>query len=213
VRTRIKFCGLTHNDDISAAIGLGADAIGFNCYKGSKRFVSIETLSGLSAAVPAFVVRVGVFVNPDRNDVRSALPYLDLLQFHGDETAEFCGSFERPYMKAVRVSSTLEVPSLTSDYPDARAVLIDKHTKKRTGEVVFGGSGETVKWHHVSSDVPLVLAGGLDPDNVASAICSVRPFAVDVASGIESANERPGRKSRQLMSAFVAAVRQADMEN
>ena len=212
-RTRIKFCGLTHVADVAAAVGAGADALGFNLFEGSRRFVSPDSLEVLTRAVPAFVVRVGVLVNPDRALVSAVLSHLELLQFHGDETAEFCASFGRPYMKAVRVASTSDALPLARMYPDARAILIDKLSVKQGEGVVYGGSGETMTWERVVSKTPMVLAGGLDPDNVGAAISTVRPFAVDVASGIEHKDETAGRKSTEAMNDFIAAVRQADMEN
>ena len=205
-RTRIKFCGLTHVADVAAAVGVGADALGFNLFEGSRRFVSPDSLAILTRAVPAFVVRVGVLVNPDRGLVSSVLPHVDLLQFHGDETAEYCASFGRPYIKAVRVASTSDVQPLARMYPDARAILVDKLTRTQGDEVVYGGSGETMVWERVVSETPMVLAGGLDPGNVGDAITTVRPFAVDVASGIERKDETGGRKSAEAMSAFVAAL-------
>ncbi|MBB3140550.1 phosphoribosylanthranilate isomerase [Halomonas organivorans] len=203
-RTRVKFCGLTRPEDVDAAVAAGADALGFVLWSGSRRAVDIERLAMLSARVPAFVTRVGLFVDPDPELVASAAEHLDLLQFHGEETPAFCEAVGRPWIKALRMRDKLDLPQAARDYHAARALLLDAY---RPG--VPGGTGETFDWTRIPASLakPVILAGGLTPANAAEAIASVRPFAVDVSGGIEAA---PGVKDAELMADFLKAVRRAD---
>ncbi|QEM81556.1 phosphoribosylanthranilate isomerase [Halomonas binhaiensis] len=201
VRTRVKFCGFTRPDDVDVAVRLGTDALGFVLWPGSKRGIDQHTLPMLASRVPAFVTRVGLFVNPSREEVESCLPHLDLLQFHGDESPEFCAQFGSHWIKALRMKDDLDLYQAAEDYRDARGLLLDAY---RPG--VPGGTGETFDWSRIPSDLPkpVILAGGLSADNVAEAISRVRPFAVDVSGGIESA---PGLKDAAAMRAFISAVK------
>ncbi|MCE8002423.1 phosphoribosylanthranilate isomerase [Billgrantia ethanolica] len=203
-RTRIKFCGLTREQDVADAVAAGADALGFVLWPGSKRCVDEARLAALAARVPAFVTRVGLFVDQQPELIARCAEHLDLLQFHGDETPAFCAGFGRPWIKALRMRDDLDLHAAAEAYAGAQALLLDAY---RPG--VPGGTGETFDWSRIPANLakPVILAGGLGPDNVAQAIERVRPFAVDVSGGVETA---PGRKDCGLLAAFAAAVAQAD---
>jgi phosphoribosylanthranilate isomerase len=209
-RTRVKICGLTRIEDVQAACALGADAVGFVCYAGSPRHVAPEQLARLAAGVAPFVTPVLLFVNAAADAVRAALAVVPhaLLQFHGDEEHEFCRSFGRPYLRAVAVGTGVDLLNCERQYPSAAAVLADAPS------AAFGGSGQTFDWDRLPAPaertLPLVLAGGLQPDNVGAAIGRVRPHAVDVSSGVEQAR---GVKSVERMRSFLAAVRRANDES
>ncbi|TLF48611.1 phosphoribosylanthranilate isomerase [Halomonas urmiana] len=204
LRTRIKFCGMTRPQDVDAAVAAGADALGFVLWSGSKRAIDEQRLAELSARVPAFVTRVGLFVDPSASLVARCAPHLDLLQFHGDETPEACEAAGRPWIKALRMREGLDLHGAAETYRGARALLLDAY---RPG--VPGGTGETFDWSRIPASLakPVILAGGLTPDNVDAAIAAVGPFAVDVSGGIETA---PGVKDATRMAAFLSAVRRAD---
>ncbi|MFG6158271.1 phosphoribosylanthranilate isomerase [Halomonas sp. 1390] len=203
-RTRVKLCGLTREADVDAAVAAGADALGFVLWPGSKRAIDEQRLAELSARVPAFVTRVGLFVDPSPSLVERCASHLDLLQFHGDETPEACEAAGRPWIKALRMREGLDLPAAAEAYHGARALLLDAY---RPG--VPGGTGETFDWSRIPASLakPVILAGGLTPDNVDAAIAAVGPFAVDVSGGIETA---PGVKDATRMAAFLSAVRRAD---
>ncbi|MCE8019817.1 phosphoribosylanthranilate isomerase [Halomonas sp. MCCC 1A11036] len=203
-RTRIKFCGLTRERDVADAVAAGADALGFVLWPGSKRCVDEERLAALAAQVPAFVTRVGLFVDQNAELIARSAVHLDLLQFHGDETPAFCAGFGRPWIKALRMRDDLDLHAAATAYDGAQALLLDAY---RPG--MPGGTGETFDWSRIpaSLEKPVILAGGLTADNVADAIECVRPFAVDVSGGVEA---EPGCKDPCLLSAFAAAVAEAD---
>ncbi|WP_089684703.1 phosphoribosylanthranilate isomerase [Billgrantia gudaonensis] len=203
-RTRVKICGLTRETDIDAAVAFGADALGFVLWPGSRRAVDEARLARLAAHVPAFVTRVGLFVDQDRELIERCARHLDLLQFHGTEPPAFCEAFGRPWIKALRMRDGLDVPAAATAYASAQALLLDAY---RPG--VPGGTGETFDWSRIPANLakPVILAGGLTPDNVAAAIDAVHPFAVDVSGGVEAA---PGRKDPRRIAAFFSAVRDAD---
>lgn len=205
MRTRIKICGLTRVEDVQDAVHAGADAIGFVFYPSSPRAVGIEQAAPLCAAVPPFVTRVGLFVNEAPQRVREILREvpLNLLQFHGEEDETYCRSFGLPYMKAARVRAGFDLLNYASRFPSACGLLADAWVDG------YGGGGELFDWSMLPAELPLplVLAGGLTPANVATAVRRVRPWAVDVSSGVESAK---GIKDRALIEAFVAGVRDAD---
>ncbi|MDR9439869.1 MAG: phosphoribosylanthranilate isomerase [Halomonas sp.] len=204
LRTRIKFCGMTRPEDVDAAVAAGADALGFVLWPGSKRAVDEQRLAELAARVPAFVTRVGLFVDPDPALVARCAEHLDLLQFHGNESPEACLAVGRPWIKALRMRDGLDLHAAAEAYAGARALLLDAY---RPG--VPGGTGETFDWSRIPAGLakPVILAGGLTPDNVAEAIAAVAPFAVDVSGGIETG---PGIKDVARMAAFLRAVRRAD---
>lgn len=203
--TRIKICGITNLDDLDAAIAAGADSVGFNMYRGSPRYVDIETAKKLVSAVPDHVTAVGLFINEDRAGPIAGEVGFDLLQFSGDESDEQCQAASKPYMKGLRLTKGSEALSMAERYPGATALLLDARL-----DGAYGGTGRTFEWTGIGDlGRPFYLAGGLTPDNVGEAIHRVRPFAVDVASGVES---EPGKKDARRIDMFVAAVRQADEE-
>ncbi len=204
--TRIKICGITRVEDALFAAGAGADAIGLVFYADSPRHVTIDRAAEICAALPPFVTTVGLFVDAEAGligDVLARVP-IDLLQFHGAETVADCEYPGRPYIKALRMRPDVDHSVRVADYPTARGVLLDTY---RPG--VPGGTGEAFDWSQVPSDLktPIILAGGLNPDNVCIAVERVRPWAVDVSGGVESA---PGIKDAARIASFVEAVRAAD---
>lgn len=204
---RIKICGITREEDAIAAASLGADAIGLVFYPQSPRHVSLEQARRIIAVLPPFVTVVGLFVNPDKEQVEQVLQScaVDMLQFHGDETPAFCRVFSRPYLKAVRMRTTQDVVEAARLYSDARAILVDAFV-----EGSFGGTGQVCDWLQLPTDLtlPLVLSGGLHPDNVGRALRLVRPAAVDVSSGVEQSK---GIKSAAAMAAFITEVKHASL--
>lgn len=205
-RTRIKICGITRPEDARAAIAAGADAIGLVFYAPSPRAVTIEQATRIVAEVPPFVSVVALCVNELASDVERIIEGVkpDLLQFHGDESSGFCRQFQRPWVKALRVKDDTDVAAACADYAGARGILLDTWQ-----EGVPGGTGKTFDWQMARTALPLpvVLAGGLNADNVAAAISDVRPFAVDVSGGVEMS---PGIKDAALIRLFISAVRAAD---
>lgn len=204
-RTRIKICGLTREQDVSAAVSAGADALGFVFYPPSPRYVDLDRAAALMAAVPPFVTIVGLFVNPRPEEVDAALARLpiQLLQFHGDEEDATCRSFGRPYLKAARMRQGFDLLNYAAAFPGASGLLLDAFVEG------YGGGGEVFDWRLIprNLDKPLILSGGLNPANVADAVTRVRPWAVDVSSGVESAK---GIKDPAKIAAFVSGVRHAD---
>lgn len=205
MKTRIKICGLTREEDVDAAVAAGADAIGFVFHPPSPRFVTPQRAAELARRVPPFVAVVGLFVNATPETVLAAchaLP-IGILQFHGDEEAAYCRQFARPYLRAARVRPELDLLEFAGAFPDARGLLLDAFVAG------YGGGGEVFDWTLIPPDLPgfLVLSGGLTASNVGSAIARVRPVAVDVSSGVETGK---GIKDHSKIAAFVAAVRKAD---
>jgi len=200
---KVKICGITRVADAQAAEAAGADMIGLMFYEGSPRHVTLEQAVEISRSVSSFVLKVGVFVNPEEADVMEAIRAcgLNLLQFHGDEPPEFCTQFGVMNMKAFRVRDAGSLKALT-DYP-TDAWLLDAYSKAG-----LGGTGEKFNWDLAVEanklGKPIFLAGGLTPENVADAVARVNPFAVDVSSGVESA---PGRKDPAKVKEFVHAAK------
>lgn len=205
MKTRIKICGLTREDDVDAAVAAGADALGFVFYPASPRYVTPQRAAELVARVPPFVDVVGLFVNAAPEAVRAVCDTvpINVLQFHGDEDAAYCRQFARPYLRAARVRPGLDLVEFARSFPDARGLLLDAFVEG------YGGGGHVFDWTLIPPDLPgfLVLSGGLTAANVADAIESVRPVAVDVSSGVEMSK---GIKDHSKIAAFVAAVRKAD---
>lgn len=204
---RIKICGITCAEDAQVAALAGADALGFQFVARSPRAIGAEQAARIIQTLPPFVTTVGVFVDPDPEAVHRVLEIaaLDVLQFHGSEDAALCASFGRPYMKAIPVRGPLDLDELQSTYADAQALLIDTWVDGRSG-----GTGETFDWSlwPRAATMPLVLAGGLTPENVGEAIRATRPQAVDVSGGVES--NQPGRKSAARVRSFIDEVRRVE---
>ncbi|NJD07741.1 MAG: phosphoribosylanthranilate isomerase [Methylococcaceae bacterium] len=206
MRTRVKICGFTRSEDAAEAARLGADAIGLVFYPPSPRHVDIDRAVAICRTLPAFVTVVGLFVDEAREGVEQVMDRvpLDLLQFHGDEPAEYCRSFGRPYFKAVRMAAGTDLAGLAKAYGDARGLLLDADDAQAKG-----GTGTRFDWALVPErcTLPVILAGGLKPDNVVAALEQVRPYAVDVSSGVESAK---GIKDHNKMAAFLNEVHRFD---
>lgn len=201
-RTRVKICGITRVEDAQIAVAAGADAIGLVFYPKSPRAVSIEQAQQIVACVPAFVTCVGLFVDASTSEVQNVLDRvpLDLLQFHGDESPEYCAAFQRPWIKALRVRPGLDLEAAAQRYSASRGLLLDAY---KAG--VPGGTGEVFDWQLIPEQLPLpvVLAGGLDAQNVAQAVRAVKPFAVDVSGGVELGK---GIKDPDKILAFTREV-------
>ncbi|NQD94729.1 phosphoribosylanthranilate isomerase [Pseudomonas sp. CrR25] len=200
---RSKICGITRVEDALVAAEAGADAIGLVFYAKSPRAVTVSQARAIMAALPPFVTTVGLFVDATRSELNSileALP-LDLLQFHGNETAAVCEALQRPYVKALRVRPGDDIAALIEPYANAAGILLDTYVQG-----VPGGTGEAFDWSLVPHGLgkPIILAGGLTPENVRAAIDQVRPYAVDVSGGVEA---RKGIKDAEKVRAFVHAVR------
>jgi phosphoribosylanthranilate isomerase len=206
MRTRVKICGLTRQSDARAAAELGADAVGFVFYEPSPRWVQAEKARALAAVLPPFVTSVGLFVNAEPAWVRNVLERvpLDLLQFHGEESAEYCASFGRPWIKAVRMRPGTDLGVVRAEYGAASGLLLDTYDPS-----MVGGTGRRFDWDLVPADLAphIVLAGGLDPENIADAVRRVRPYAVDVSGGVESDK---GIKDPGKMAAFIIGVKDGD---
>ncbi len=216
MRTRIKICGITRHEDLTCAVTAGADAVGFVFHPSSKRFVSAERAAQLVHALPAFVSSVALFVNPERQVVQEVIETMQptLLQFHGEESPEFCASFSTPYIKAFRAGAPkMDTAQSLSEsclqFSEASAWLFDSYTP------AYGGSGHTFD-HALLSGLlalepaqraPLILSGGLNAQTLLEPVRHIRPWAVDVSSGVES---EPGIKSAPRIVEFVAAVKKAD---
>lgn len=204
-RTRIKICGLTREADVDAAVACGADAAGFVLWQGSKRALDIERAAALARRLPPFVTPVCLFVNASAEHIARAVEAIPnaLLQFHGDESAQDCRAAGRPYLRAARMAPGLALLDFAAAHADAAGLVLDAHVEG------YGGGGKVFDWSLVPRHVPLpvVLSGGLNPANAIAGILAVRPWAVDVSSGVEST---PGLKEATLMRRFCEAVGEAD---
>lgn len=205
MRTRIKICGLTREEDVAAACEAGADAVGFNCYAKSPRYVAPSRLRALAREVGPYTVPVLLFVNAEPavvEEARDAVPHA-ILQFHGDEREPDCSVYGVPYVRAIRMDLGVDLLDCERHFSSAAALLLD------TPSAVYGGTGTAFDWDRIPQrrTRPVILAGGLNSDNVADAVRRVRPYAVDVSSGVE---EGPGIKGAARMAAFIEAVRGAD---
>lgn len=202
MRTRVKVCGITRVGDALAAAVAGVDAIGLIFAEVSPRHVSIEQARSLCAALPPFVTVVGLFVDTAPARIREVLGQvpIDLLQFHGGETAEQCRGYGRPYIKAIAMRAGVDLPAEALRYADAAGLLLDAYSP-----TAAGGTGQVFDWAQAPRDIglPIVLAGGLTPENVAAAIQKARPYAVDVSSGVEQSK---GIKDAAKIAAFMRSV-------
>lgn len=206
MRTRVKICGITRPEDGQAAAYAGADAIGLVFYASSPRAVNIAKAQAIVAALPPFVTVVALFVDPTALEVETVLQNVavDVLQFHGEEAPEFCDRFVRPYLKALRMRAGIDLVAAARRYASAQGLLLDTYK-----EGVAGGTGERFDWMRVPRDldIPIVLAGGLTPENVAAAIQHARPYAVDVSGGVEAAK---GIKDAAKMAALMGEVKRVE---
>jgi len=206
--TRIKICGITREQDLHTVAHSGADAIGFVFYEKSPRHVSLPQATELAHAVPPFVSLVGLFVNPSVESVHEVLAQvsLDVLQFHGEESPQFCAQFGMPYLKAVRVKVGVDLLQYAAEYKDAQGLLLDAFV-----EGTQGGTGESFDWSLIPQSLPLpvILSGGLHAANVTEAIKQVRPYAVDVSSGVEA---QKGIKDAAKVAAFINEVKSIDVQ-
>ena len=207
-RTRVKICGITRPEDAVEAARLGVDAVGLVFYAKSPRYVSIEQARAICQQLSGFVTVVALFMNPDAEQVSQVLAEVpvDLLQFHGEESAEFCRSFDKPYIKALGMGGDGQLSGLVEKYTDARGILLDSNAIGAAG-----GTGKVFDWSLIPEQLcgSIILAGGLNPDNVAEAISKVHPYAVDLSSGVEAA---PGIKDSALMAQLINEVKRVDCE-
>jgi phosphoribosylanthranilate isomerase len=205
VRTRIKICGVRRESDVEAAVEAGADAIGLVFYGPSPRHLTVPRAAELARALPAFITPVGLFVNAEAPEVEAAVAAIPglMLQFHGDETPGYCARFARPYLKAVRMVPGVDLLDSSRRFASAQALLLDAPVE------AYGGGGKVFDWSLVPASVarPVVLSGGLHAGNVIAGIQQMRPWAVDVSSGVESTR---GVKDVALIRRFCEAVREAD---
>ena len=207
---RVKICGITRIEDGLAAANAGADAIGLVFYEPSPRFVAPARAAAICASLPPFVTTVGLFVDATQADIENVLSQvpLDLLQFHGDEPAQFCTRFSRPWIKAVRMKDDVDLYQCAVQYRQAAGLLVDSYVAG-----IPGGTGETFNWDRLPKDLslPVVLAGGLQPGNVADAVAQVRPWAVDVSGGVEQKTVQGGRsggiKDHSAIRAFIKSAK------
>ena len=200
--TKVKICGFTNAENAQQAALAGIDAIGLNFYAKSPRHIDIDSAREIVAALPPFVNKVGLFVNANPSLIDEVLceVALDTLQFHGDESPSDCAQYEMPFIKAIRVSPELDLIKTANEYSQASALLLDTYQPD-----VYGGSGKSFDWSlaNIELDLPIILAGGLTPDNVSVAINTAQPYAVDVSSGVESAK---GLKDIDKIRAFISNV-------
>jgi len=206
MRTRVKICGFTRVEDAVCAAGLGVDAIGLVFYPPSPRHVDIEQAIEIVSALPAFVSVVALFVDEQEARIREILERvpIDLLQFHGDESAKACRLYGKRYMKAVRMREGIDISDLALHYRDAAGLLLDAYHPGAKG-----GTGSRFDWNMIPEHcaLPIVLAGGLDADNARQAVQAVRPYALDVSSGVET---EKGIKDALKMAAFIREVNEGD---
>jgi phosphoribosylanthranilate isomerase len=202
MRTRTKICGITRIEDALTAVEQGADAIGLVFYAPSPRYVTVAQAALISAALPPFVSVVALFVNPSQQEVNKVLSnvQIDLLQFHGDEPESECTQYGLPYLKAIRVKPDTNLIQYAQDYMHAKALLLDAHS-----DTAVGGTGLVFDWNLIPNNLPkpIILAGGLTPENVKQAIQHVQPYAVDVSGGVEKSK---GIKDVVKIAAFMAAI-------
>jgi phosphoribosylanthranilate isomerase len=207
MNTRVKICGITRVEDALEAAKQGSDAIGLVFYAASPRNVSNEVARAIVAALPPFVSVVGLFVNASRANIDEVLAEvrLDVLQFHGDETPDDCMQFNLPFLKAIRVNADTNLLQYAIDFRHAQALLLDAHS-----DAAYGGTGQTFDWNLIPAELskPIILAGGLNADNVEQAIMQVKPYAVDVSGGVELSK---GIKDADKIAAFMQGVRNASI--
>jgi phosphoribosylanthranilate isomerase len=197
--TRVKICGITNSADAQLASEYGADAIGLVFYPPSPRFVTLKQAKEITRSLPPFLKVVALFVDAQREEIKTILAQvdIDLIQFHGKESSDFCASFSRPYVKAIRMQEGIDLFQFEKDYASARGLLLDTYKKG-----IPGGTGTAFNWQQIPEGLtkPIILAGGLEPENVGRAIQSVNPYAVDVSGGIEATH---GIKDHNKLAEFM----------
>jgi phosphoribosylanthranilate isomerase len=202
LRTRTKICGLTNLEDALFAIHSGADALGFVFYPPSPRYINIEQASKIIKQLPPFVTIVGLFVDENIDQIKKTILQvkIDLLQFHGHEDEAFCQQFSRPYIKAIRIKADSDLNQSIEQFNSAKAILLDTYVKGTPG-----GTGEAFNWDLIPEKTkkPIILAGGLTPDNIQSAIKTVHPYAVDISGGVE---KQKGLKDHHKIKSFIQNV-------
>jgi phosphoribosylanthranilate isomerase len=207
MKTRVKICGITRMEDGISAARLGADAIGFVFYTASPRYTTADRAREIAGAIPPFVSTVGLFVNADTSHVLEVLRHirLDYLQFHGEESPTYCAQFGVPFLKAIRVKPGVDLLQYATSFSGAKALLLDAYV-----DGTHGGTGQRFDWQLIPASLPLpvILSGGLEPGNITSAVQTVRPWAVDVSSGVEAAK---GIKDAAKIERFIRGVRDADV--
>lgn len=202
---KVKICGLTRHEDVATSVTAGADALGFVFVTASSRYLQRDAAAELCKRVPAFICRVGLFLNQEVGYVRSVLEQvpLSLLQFHGGEDAAYCRQFGLPYIKAVHPGAGDDLAATEAEFPDAAGILVDSHEPGG-----MGGTGKQLNWQKLSAGrLPLILAGGLNPSNIAGAVDLVKPWAVDVSSGVESS---PGIKDANAIRQFIQEAKRGE---
>lgn len=208
MRTRVKICGITNVKDALDVVEAGADAIGLVFYAPSPRAVTLAQAKEIVTSVPAFVTVVGLFVNAEKSEIEKTITEvgIDLMQFHGDESPDFCRQFNRPYIKAVRVKADTNLIQYADEFFDAKALLLDAYA-----EGLPGGTGQSFDWNLIPSNLakPVILAGGLNAENVTQAIKAVQPYAVDVSGGVEVAK---GIKDVYKIKRFMQQVAVSSLE-
>lgn len=208
IMTRVKICGMTRVEDVIDAVRCGADALGLVFYEKSPRYVSVRQAMELTELIFPFVTLVGLFVNASAETIRGVLKEipLDVLQFHGDENPVFCAQFGRPYLKAIRVKPGVDLLQCATDFAGAQGLVLDTYV-----EGILGGTGSSFDWALIPHDLPLpvILSGGLHIGNIGAAINQVRPYAVDISSGVEIDK---GIKDPAKMAAFINEVNKVDMQ-
>jgi phosphoribosylanthranilate isomerase len=206
MRTRIKICGITRVEDAADAVRFGADAIGLVFYPPSPRAVTLDQAKAIVQSLPPFITVVGLFVNQDRVTIENCINevQIDLLQFHGDESAQACSGYARPWIKAIRMREGIDLLETERTYSRASGLLLDTY---KAG--IPGGTGECFDWSRIPTSLAsrIILAGGLESDNVARAIQQIHPYAVDVSGGVEHSK---GIKDAAKIEAFIAGVKRAD---
>jgi phosphoribosylanthranilate isomerase len=209
MRTRVKICGITRKIDADMCVKAGADAIGLVFYQPSPRAIATPVAREIVDNLSAFVTTVGLFVNAEKDEVAEVLRTvkLDCLQFHGNEDVAYCEQFDRPYIKAIRMTDNIDVDSMANEYASARALLLDTYVTD-----VPGGTGQAFNWERVPENCsqPIILAGGLTPDNIQDAIKVAKPYAVDVSGGVELSK---GIKDAGKVAKFINEVGCFDSSN
>ena len=202
-KIRVKICGVTNLADACDAVKFGTDALGFIFFPGSPRFIKFSDAKEIVSSIPPFIAKIGLFVNPSKKTVEDCIKNvgIDTLQFHGDESSDFCGIFGLPWIKTISVDEDTDIKKKIVQYKNATAYLFD--TKKSDS---FGGTGEVFDWSLIPNNLakPFILAGGLRIENVEDALKIPELYAVDVCSGVE---EEKGKKSKMLMRHFIEKVR------